>query len=258
MKTLLITGGTRNTGYAVAEKFASEGYSVALTSRDGGAAVRAADAIAKKYSVPAIGLSLDLTDVKRIEKVFEEASAFLGGIGTFVANSAELGIGLDVASSTEEDYYRVTEVNLKGTFFCCREAALIMKKQGGGSIVTLGSVQGEGAVPGRALYSMTKAALKSLVKSLAYEFGGYGIRANNVVCGAIRTSRWDGLDEGELNARRSRYPAGRESTVEEIAEAVWFLGSGSSPTVTGTSLTVDSGLSACLVPYKKPNGGEEK
>jgi len=90
-----------------------------------------------------------------------------------------------------------------------------------------------------------------LVRYMAYELGQYHIRANNVVAGAVRSCRWDDLSEEEIAARRSRYPAGRESTEEEIAAAVWFLASGQSATVTGTDLTVDSGLTACLLPYTK-------
>jgi NAD(P)-dependent dehydrogenase (short-subunit alcohol dehydrogenase family) len=130
--------------------------------------------------------------------------------------------------------------------------AEIMKKQGsGGSIVTMGSIQGTGAVRGRTVYSMSKAAISLLVKNLAFELGEYGIRANNVVAGAIHSTRWDDLSEEEIAARRSRYPVGRESTEEEIANAVYFLGSEQSATVTGTDLTVDSGISVCILPYTK-------
>ena len=142
------------------------------------------------------------------------------------------------------------DVNLKGNFFCCQCAAELMKAQGG-SIVTMGSVQGTGAVAGRAVYGLTKAALSQLVRSMAFELGQYGIRANNVVAGAIHSTRWEGLSPEELNQRRSKYPAGRESSEEEIANAVYFLGSEQSATVTGTDLTVDSGLSVCLLPYQK-------
>lgn len=90
-----------------------------------------------------------------------------------------------------------------------------------------------------------------LVRHMAYELGQYHIRANNVVAGAVHSCRWDDLSEEEIAARRSRYPAGRESTEEEIANAVWFLASEQSASITGTDLTVDSGLTACLLPYTK-------
>ena len=156
-------------------------------------------------------------------------------------------------NTDEEDYYRITDVNIKGTFFCCKYAAELMKRQVGGSIVTIGSVQAKGAVRGRGVYSMTKAALSSLVKNMAYELGEYGIRANNVVAGAIHSERWDALSDEELARRRARYPVGRESTEQEIANAVFYLGTDLSATVTGIDLTVDSGLSVCVLPYSKQN-----
>ena len=124
-------------------------------------------------------------------------------------------------------------------------------KTTGGSIVTIGSVQGTGAVPGRTVYAISKAALSMLVKSMAYELGQFGIRVNNIVAGAVHSQRWDGLSEQELASRRSRYPVGRESSEEEIANAVYFLGSEQSASITGTDLTVDSGITACLLPYQK-------
>ena len=126
-----------------------------------------------------------------------------------------------------------------------------MKRHGGGAIVTIGSVQGTGAVRGRAVDSMTKAAISLLVKNLAFELGEYGIRANNVVAGAVHSERWNALSEEEIATRRARYPVGRESTEEEIANAVFYLGTDLSASVTGTDLTVDSGISVCLLPYSK-------
>jgi NAD(P)-dependent dehydrogenase (short-subunit alcohol dehydrogenase family) len=101
------------------------------------------------------------------------------------------------------------------------------------------------------VYSLTKAAFSVLVKNLAFELGEYHIRANNVVAGAIHSERWNALSEEEIATRRARYPVGRESTEEEIANAVYFLGSDQSATVTGTDLTVDSGISVCVLPYSK-------
>jgi len=103
---------------------------------------------------------------------------------------------------------------------------------------------------------MTKAALSNLVKYMAYELAPYGIRANNLVAGAIHSRRWEGLTPEELALRRSRYPAGRESTEAEIAAAVYFLASEDAATITGTDMIVDSGLTACLLPYE--NKGEKK
>ncbi len=253
MKTVFVTGAVRNTGFAIAKHFAQNNYNIALSSRSLENATEVASKIEKEYSVKARGYALELTDVSDIKRVFEEIEKDFGGLDVFVANSANLGIGYDLLSTEEEDYYDITDVNIKGTFFCCKYAAELMKKQRGGSIVTIGSVQSKGAVRGRTVYSMTKAALSVLVKNMAYELGEYGIRANNVVAGAIHSERWDSLSEDELIKRRSRYPVGRESTEQEIANAVFYLGTELSATVTGIDLIVDSGLSVCLLPYGKQN-----
>ena len=256
MKTVLITGAAKNLGFAIARRYAKAGYAVAVTSRSSERASETAGKLEKEYGVRAKGYAMELRSVGQITEVFASVEKDFGSLDVFIANAAELGMNNTVASTAEEDYHRIIDTNLKGTFFCCREAALCMKRHGGGSIVTIGSVQGEGAVPGRALYSMSKAAIVSLVKTLAFEFGEYGVRANNLSVGAVHTVRWDELSEEALAAWRSRYPAGRESTEEEVAEAAFFLGDTSSPTLTGTSMTIDSGISACMVPYKKTGGTE--
>ena len=250
MKTVLITGATRNTGLATARRFAKEGWNIAITSRDAETAKRAALKLGEEFPVTVRGYGMQLDDMESIKNTFCQVSQDFGKLQAFVANSANLGIGFDLLNTNDAEFDAIVNVNIKGTFFCCQEAAKLMMNTGG-SIVTMGSVQGTGAVMGRAVYGMTKAALSQLVRSMAYELGQYGIRANNIVAGAIHSSRWDDLSPEEINQRRSRYPAGRESTEEEIANAVWFLCSENAATITGTDMTVDSGISACLLPYQK-------
>ncbi|MBR2848052.1 MAG: SDR family oxidoreductase [Clostridia bacterium] len=252
MKTVLITGAVRNTGLAIARRFASEGWQVAITSRDSESeqARKTVFDLEKEYGIKARGYSMSYNSISDIRNTFQKVKEDFGGLDTFVANSAALGIGVDLLGTEEADFDSIVDVNLKGTFFCCQSAAELMKENGG-SIVTIGSVQGTGAVAGRTVYGITKAAISQLVRSMAFELGEYGIRANNIVAGAIHSDRWDSLSPEELAARRSRYPAGRESTEEEISNAVWFLGTDLSKTITGTDLTVDSGISVCLLPYKK-------
>ena len=250
MKTILITGATRNTGLAIARRFASEGWQVAITSRNSENAIQTAAALEKEFGIKVRGYGMVCDNVSAIRETFREIKNDFGSIDTFVANSAALGIGYDLLNSKEADFDSIVDVNLKGTFFACQAAAELMLENGG-SIVTIGSVQGIGAVEGRTIYGITKAAISQLVRSMAFELGQYGIRANNIVAGAIHSERWNSLSPEEIAARRSRYPAGREAYEEEIANAVWFLGTDGSNTITGTDLTVDSGLSVCLLPYKK-------
>ena len=252
-KTVFITGAVRNSGYAIAKRFASEGYQVAVSSRDLHSAEQAAAEIASAYGVRTKGYSLNLRDAADIRRVFADLKDTFGGLTTFVPNAASLGIGQEILTITEEEFDDVMETNSRGNFFCCQEAARLMKEAGGGSIVFIGSVHYRAAVWGRSLYAASKGAIATMVRSMAVELAEYGIRVNQVVPGAIRTDRWDGLTEEQIAARRKNWPAGVESTGEDIANVVYYLASDQARTITGTDLVIDSGVLACLLSY---NGGK--
>ena len=250
-KVIFITGATKNTGLAIAEKFAENGYDVALTSRRTDDAQKTASYLSEKYGIQSVGYALDLQSVDSIKDVFAEVRHDFGRLDVFVGNSANLGVDVDILNATEEDFDSVIDVNLKGNFFCAQQSAMIMKENGGGSIVMIGSVHFSQAIWGRVLYTASKGGLVSLVKSLAVELGEFGIRANTIIAGAIHTERWDVQTPEQTAKRRAQYPAGRESFGEEIANGAFYLGTDLSATVTGTELTIDSGISICLLPYKK-------
>ena len=242
MSVVFITGATKNTGYAIAEKFASCGYDVAVSSRRKFDADKAALGISTKYQVKAVGYQLDLSDVSDIKKIFGDIKRDFGRLDTFVANSANLGVNYDILSVAEDEYDDLMNVNLKGTYFCCQQAALIMKEQGGGSIVIISSVHCKECIWGRSLYSVSKGGLNALAKSMAVELGVYNIRANCIIAGAIKTERWDSFTDEQIAAKRANWPIGLESTGEDIANGVFYLGTDLSKTVTGTDLTIDSGV----------------
>lgn len=250
-KVIFVTGATKNTGLAIAEKFAENGYDVALTSRRTDDAQKTASYLSEKYGIKSVGYALDLQSVDSIKDVFAEVRHDFGRLDVFVGNSANLGVDVDILNATEEDFDNVIDVNLKGNFFCAQQSAMIMKENGGGSIVMIGSVHYSQAIWGRVLYTASKGGLVSLVKSLAVELGEFGIRANTIIAGAIHTERWDVQTPEQTAKRRAQYPAGRESFGEEIANGAFYLGTDLSATVTGTELTIDSGISICLLPYKK-------
>lgn len=256
--TVFITGATKNTGLAVAKRFAREGYNVAITSRLEASAQKTAQCIASEFGVKAIGYAMQMNDVADIKRVFAKVETDFGGLSVLVCNAAHLAVDYSLLKSDEQMYADVMDVNIRGNFFCCQCAAKIMKKKHKGAIVVIGSVHCGQAIQGRALYTASKGALLSLVKSMAIELGAYGIRANYVAAGAIHTERWDGMDPKAVALRRSAYPAGRESTPEEIAEGVYYLGSDLSPTVTGTDLVIDSGITDCLLPFSVPKDFDEE
>jgi len=248
MGVVFVTGAAKNTGLAIAEKFASRGYDVAISSRDQDELDRVVGYIREKYGVKVRGYSMELSDISAVKATFSAIENDFGSLDVFVANAAQLGINIDIFSASEEDFDNVIDVNLKGNFFACQCAALIMKKYNKGSIVIIGSVHSKQSVWGRCLYSLSKGGLNALVHSMAVELAPYGIRANVILAGAIRTDRWEGISPEVEAARRANWPLGIESTGEDIANGVYYLGTDLSKTVTGTELVIDSGILASLLP----------
>lgn len=251
MKTVFITGATENTGFAIARKFTKNGYYVIISSRNLERAEKAAKALEDEFNIKSKAYEMNQMNLDSISSTFEKIEKDFDSLDVFVANSANLGVDSGLIGTEEQTFDDIITTNIKGRFFCCQHAAEIMKKKSGGSIVTMGSVQALGAVRGRTVYSMTKAAISALVKNMAYELGEYNIRTNNLVAGAIHSKRWDVLTEEVKKVRRSRYPLGRESTEDEIANAVYFLGSELSSSMTGPDMVVDSGITSCMLPYSK-------
>lgn len=251
MPTVFITAGANNTGYAIAEKFAKEGFDIAISSRSENEIKAAEKRLKDQYNAKVKGYVLELTDLNNITSVFSKIKKDFGTLDTFVANAANLGVGLDFLSTTEEEYDSVIDTNLKGSFFTTQQAAKVMKEQGKGSIVFISSVHSKQAIFGRSLYASSKGGINVLSKTLSIELAQYGIRSNCIIAGAICTNRWDNFTEEQKNAKRANWPLGIESTGEDIANGVFYLGTDLSKTVTGTELTIDSGLLNCLLPYKE-------
>ena len=249
-KAVFVTGATKNTGWAVARKFAAEGWNVALSSRDAQAAEAAAAKLKADFpAADALGLGMDPADVASIRAAFARIAGRFGRLDAFVSNAANLGVGLSILSTTPEDYDAVMNTNARAAFFGTQEAVKLMKD--GGAVTVISSCHALRSVPGRICYTVSKAALGGMVRSLAVELGPLGIRANAILAGAIRTDRWEGLSDEQVQERRDRYPAGRESSPEEIADAVLFLCGPSARTITGIELPVDSGIGVCLLKYNK-------
>ncbi len=250
MGVVFITGAAVNTGFEIARKFASEGYDVAISSRGIESANESAEKIEKEFNVKAKGYAFDLACVPDIIKTFEEIKRDFGRLDTFVANAANLGVDYDMLSVTEEDYTEVVDANLKGTFFCCQQAIKIMMEQNKGSIVFISSVHSKECIWGRSLYTASKGGLNALSRSIALEFGPYNIRSNAIIAGAIKTNRWDNLTDEQIANKRKNWPLGLESTGEDIANGAFYLGTDLSKTVTGTELTIDSGVLISLLPFE--------
>ena len=236
---VIVTGGTRGIGKAIASGFAAAGAQVILTGRD----ATNAQSIAAELDGDVQGLELDVASGESVQKFFTEALDRLGGLDILVANA---GITRDklVMALKDEDWDDVLGTNLRGAFLCAREAIRPMIRNRGGRIIGVSSVIGLTGNPGQGNYAASKAGLIGLIKSLAQEVASRNITVNAVAPGMIETDMSADLPEKAREAIASRIPAGRAGSAQEVASAVMFLASDDASYITGEVLRVDGGL-AC-------------
>lgn len=252
-RAVLITGGTVGTGFATAQRFAQEGYDVFVTSRAAQRAEEAAAKIAAEYGVFAKGFGLDIRDEQRVKDIFQEIDSLDRFVETVVLNSADMGFGDDPAKGMDfftvpvEEFQRVFETNLVWNFTIVRQAALRMRERHKGAIVFIGSNTAYRAIPNRSAYCASKGGINAMSKAFAVDLGPYGIRCNVVLPGTIKTERWVQMGSKQI-VNGQLTPIGDISDFEDIANAVWYLGSDLSKNVTGTELIVDGGMSCQLYP----------
>ena len=254
-KALFVTGGTVGTGLAIAHRFARAGYAVFISSRSEERAQAAAREVAAVHGVTASGYALDIQDEPRIQAIFQDIDAQDCFVETLVLNSADLGFGSDPAKGQDfftvpaAEFQRVFETNLVWNFMLIRQAALRMRTQGRGAIVFISSNTADRAIPGRVAYCASKGGINAMSRALAVELGPYGIRCNAVLPGTIKTARWQAMGDAQI-VNGQLTPIGDISDFEDIANAVWFLGSDESKNVTGAEILVDGGMSAQLFPRR--------
>ncbi len=252
-KAVFVTGGTVGSGLACAKRFAKAGYDVIITSRDESRAQAAAAEVAEAYGVFAKGYGLDIRDEPRIIDIFADIDKQGRFVETAVLNSADLGFGTDPAKGQDfftvsvEEVQRVFETNLVWNFMIVRQAALRMKERHKGAVVFVGSNTSYRAIPNRMAYCASKGGINAMAKAMAVDLGKYGIRCNVVLPGTIKTDRWFKMGSKQI-VNGSLTPIGDISDFEDIANAVWFMGSDESKNITGTELTVDGGMSCQLYP----------
>lgn len=252
-KAVLITGGTIGGGFACAERFAKEGYDVFITSRSAERAQAAAKKVAEKHGVFAKGYALDIRNEQQVIDIFHDIDGLERFVETLVLNSADMGFGADPAKGMDfftvpvEEYQRVFETNLVWNFMIVRQAALRMREHHKGAVVFIGSNTSYRAIPNRSAYSASKGGINAMSKAFAVDLGPYGIRSNVVLAGTIKTARWVKMGAKQI-VNGTLTPIGDISDFEDIANAVWYLGSDESKNVTGAELAVDGGMSAQLYP----------
>jgi len=240
-KIALITGGTSGIGLATATLFHSEGAQVVVVGNDPDRLGAAAPAIGKN----SLALRADLRRPADIDRVIAAVRERFGQLDILFAN-AGLGVAAPLEAVTEAQIDEQFAVNFKGLFFTAQKAVPLMGK--GASIVLTTSFLNAVGTPGLSVLSATKAAVRSLARSLGAELAPRGIRVNAVGPGPISTpfAGKMGLSQGELKAMaegvEAQVPLQRFGEAEEVARAALFLAGPDSSYVTGTELVVDGGL----------------
>ncbi|HEY9898027.1 MAG TPA: glucose 1-dehydrogenase [Pantanalinema sp.] len=246
-KVAVVTGAGSGLGKAIALGFAASGAKVVLTELPGRMAL-AEETISEieGFEGEALAVALDITSTESIEAVFEAAVGRFGGIDVLV-NNAGINIPKPALEVTEEDWDKVLDINLKGTFFACQAAGRRMVAQGrGGRIVNITSQNGVVGYYKRAAYCSSKAGVVNLTRVLAIEWAEHGINVNSVGPTFVETplTAVTFADPGFREDILRRLPVGRLGTPEEIVGAVVYLASPASSLVTGQTLLVDGGWTA--------------
>jgi 3-oxoacyl-[acyl-carrier protein] reductase len=228
-RTVLITGGNRGIGYAIAQEFLAAGHRVAVTARSG------------KGPEGSLTVTADVTDAASIDAAFTEVEAALGPVEVVVANA---GITRDtlLLRMTEEDFTDVIDTNLTGAFRVVKRASKNLLKQRFGRVILISSVVGLYGSAGQVNYASSKAGLVGFARSLTRELGGRAITANVVAPGFIETEMTAALSEEQQTEYKRNIPAGRFATPVEVARVVLWLASDDAAYISGAVNPVDGGL----------------
>lgn len=240
-KVALVTGGSRGIGYAVCEKLASQGVSLAVASRSERGAVEAAERLAAQYGVECVGYSVDVSDFAASEAMVAAVLEHFGQIDMLVNDAGVTRDNL-LMRLKEEDWDTVLNVNLKGVFNVTRPVVKAMIRARHGRIVTISSVVGVMGNAGQCNYAASKAGVIGFSKSLAREIAGRNISVNVVAPGFIDTDMTAALTQEQRDALSKQIPMARIGAPAEIADAVAFFLSDAAAYITGQVLCVDGGL----------------
>ncbi|RNI24660.1 3-oxoacyl-ACP reductase FabG [Flexivirga caeni] len=228
---VLITGGNRGIGRAIAEAFVATGDDVVVTSRSGTDGPGGATTVA-----------CDVTDTASVDAAFAAAEEHFGGPVEVVVANAGITEDTLLMRMTDEQFDSVIDTNLAGAFRCARRATKGMIRNKGGRIIFVSSVVGLLGGPGQVNYAASKAGLVGMARSIARELGKKAITANVVAPGFIDTDMTRALPEAQRKAYVDSIPAARLAEPDEVAQVVRFLASDAASYINGAVIPVDGGL----------------
>ncbi|MBX3093495.1 MAG: beta-ketoacyl-ACP reductase [Cryobacterium sp.] len=228
-RTVLVTGGNRGIGFAIAQEFLARGHRVAVTARSG------------EGPAGSLTVHADVTDAESIDAAFATVEEKLGPVEVVIANA---GVTRDtlLMRMSDDDFTAVIDTNLTGAFRVVKRASKGMLKARYGRIVLISSVVGLLGSAGQVNYAASKSGLVGIARSVTRELGSRGITANVVAPGFIQTDMTDALPEEQQKQYLASIPAGRFATPEEVAKVVAWIASDEAGYISGAVIPVDGGL----------------
>jgi meso-butanediol dehydrogenase/(S,S)-butanediol dehydrogenase/diacetyl reductase len=243
-KCALITGGGKGIGRGIVERFTAEGAQVAVAQRS--------PLPAELAQLPGVhAIRSDLTDPAGFGEIADRATELLGGIDVLVNNAGAMA-EQSVEDITVEQWDRMVALNLRAPLFMTQAVLAHLRARGGGSIISIGSIEGIAANPGHSAYSASKAGVHGLSRAMAVDLGSDGIRCNTIAPGWISTALSEDYLETMPDPEAAReelhrlHPAGRLGTATDIGDLAVFLAGDGSSFITGEMIVVDGGRTARL------------
>ncbi|MDR6552752.1 elongation factor P 5-aminopentanone reductase [Paenibacillus qinlingensis] len=239
-QTVLITGASRGIGAAIAQRFAAVGMQIVIHYRDSHEAANEIARSCMKQGATVMTVSADIQSHEQILKM-KDKLAQMNMIPDIIVNNAGISHYGMLSDVTEEDWDRVMNVNLKGSFLCTQAFMAAMVQQKYGRIINVSSIWGISGASCEVLYSTAKGGLNAFTKALAKELAPSGVTVNAVAPGAVQTDMMAGFQAEELDAITNEIPVGRLASPHEVASLVYFLALPESGYITGQIISPNGG-----------------
>jgi len=238
-RVCIVTGGVSGIGLAIAQRMADSGATVSLWDRDAAALAKTAKELGAKGKVHTA--VVDVSNYSQVAAAARDTAAALGKIDALVNSAGVAGANKMLWEFPVDEWIRVHDVNLHGTFYACREVVPHLQKNGYGRIVNIASIAGKEGNPTASAYSSSKAAVIGLTKSLGKELAKQNITVNCITPAAVKTPIFDQVSQQHIDYMLQKIPMGRFGQVEEIAAIVCWLCTEDASFSTGAVFDVSGG-----------------